>query len=118
MSKPGHRGPPASQWEGHVARAAGDIQHAEVGFKRQPSDETLGPGHADGFGYFSKITGNPRGAHSILHLADVLAFHGHLFLQLDSDLSRLPTRRMLHIKPMFKVRWEVIVDPKLLPELL
>jgi hypothetical protein len=31
-----------------------------IPFKRQPSDEALGLGHADGFGYFSKITGKLR----------------------------------------------------------
>jgi hypothetical protein len=47
----GHRGPPMSQWEGHVARATGDIQHTDVRFKCQPSDEALGVGRANGFGY-------------------------------------------------------------------
>jgi len=58
----------------------------DVRFKYQPSDEALGVGRANGFGYCSKITGNPRGAHSLLHLVDVLVFHDHLLLQLDSAI--------------------------------
>jgi len=50
-----HRGPPTSQWEGHVACATGDIQFTDVQFKCQPSDEALGGGRANGLAIVPKL---------------------------------------------------------------
>src|SRR5215469_16295999 len=40
--QPGHRGPPTSQWEGHVARATGDIQHSGSSANRATKSSASG----------------------------------------------------------------------------